>query len=61
VLDFIEFLKLKEKKGLKRNPLIEFITADADPEMTLDAVRKQLGGIKGNLADTIIKGREERV
>jgi len=22
VLDFIEFLKLKEKKGLRRNPLI---------------------------------------
>ena len=61
VLDFIEFLKLKGKKGLRRNPLIEFITADADPEMTLDAVRQQLSGIKGNLADTIIKGREERV
>ena len=27
---------------------------------TLDAVREQLGSIKGNLADTIIKGREER-
>ena len=61
VLDFIEFLKLKEKKGLKRNPLIEFITADADPEITLDTVRKQLSSIKGNLADTIIKGREERI
>ena len=61
VLDFIEFLELKEKKGLRRNPLIDFITAEADPEMTLDAVREQLGSIKGNLADTIIKGREERV
>ncbi len=61
VLDFIEFLKLKEKKGLRKNPLIEFITTDADPEITLDAVRQQLGGIKGNLADTIIKSREERV
>ena len=61
VLDFIEFLKLKGKKGLRGNPLIEFITTDADPEMTLDVVRQQLSGIKGNLADTIIKGREERV
>lgn len=61
VLDFITFLKLKEKKGLRKNPLIDFITADADPEMTLDAVRQQLSGIKGNLADTIIKSREERV
>ncbi len=61
VLDFIEFLKLKEKKGLRRNPLIEFITAEADPKMTLAAVREQLSSIKGNLADTIIKGREERV
>ena len=61
VLDFIEFLKLKEKKGLRRNPLIEFITAEADPKMTLDAVREQLSSIKGNLADTIIKDREERV
>jgi len=60
VLDFIEFLKLK-KKGLRRNRLIEFITAEADPKMTLDAVREQLSSIKGNLADTIIKGREERV
>jgi len=49
------------KKGLRRNPLIEFITAEADPKMTLDAVREQLSSIKGNLADTIIKGREERV
>ncbi len=61
VMDFIEFLKLKEKKGLRRNPLIEFITADADPEVTLDTVRRQLSSIKGNLADTIIKGREERI
>ncbi len=61
VLDFIEFLKLKEKKGLRRNLLIEFITAEADPKMTLAAVREQLSSIKGNLADTIIKGREERV
>ena len=61
VLDFIEFLKLKKKKGLRRNPLIDFITAEADPEITLNAVRQQLSGIKGNLADTIIKGREERV
>ncbi len=61
VLDFIEFLKLKEKKGLRKNPLIKFITAEADPEMTLDTVRKQLSSIKGNLADTIIKGREDRV
>ena len=61
VLDFITFLKLKEKKGLRKNPLIEFITTDADPEMTLDTVRQQLSGIKGRLADTIIKGREERV
>ncbi|MDA3915743.1 MAG: hypothetical protein PF690_02065 [Deltaproteobacteria bacterium] len=61
VLDFIEFLTLKQKKGLRRNPLIEFITTDADPEMTLHVVRQQLSGIKGNLADTIIKGREERV
>ncbi len=61
VLDFIEFLTLKEEKGLRRNPLIKFITTDADTEMTLDVVRQQLSGIKGNLADTIIKGREERV
>ena len=61
VLDFITFLKLKEKKGLRKNPLIDFITAEADPEMTLDTVRQQLSGIKGSLADTIIKGREERV
>ena len=61
VLDFIEFLKLKKKKGLRRNPLIDYIIMEADPEITLDAVRQQLGGIKGNLADTIIKGREERV
>ena len=61
VLDFIEFLKLKGKKGLRRNPLIDFITSEADPEMTLDAVRQQLSGIKGNLADTIVEGREERV
>jgi len=38
-----------------------FNTAETDPEMTMDAVREQLGSIKGNLADTIIKGREERV
>lgn len=25
VLDFIKFLELKEKKGLRRNPLIDFI------------------------------------
>jgi hypothetical protein len=61
VLDFIEFLKLNEKKGRRINPLIEFITAEADPEMTLDTVREQLSSIKGNLADTVIKGREERV
>ena len=61
VLDFIEFLELKEKKGLRRNPLIDFITAEADPEMTLDTVRKHLSSIKGNLADTIVEGREERV
>lgn len=61
VLDFIEFLELKKKKGLRRNPLIDFIAAEADPEMTLDAVREQLSSTKGNLADTIIKGREERV
>ena len=61
MLDFIEFLKLKEKQGLIRNPLIEFITTEADPKVTLDAVREQLSSIKGSLADTIIKGREERV
>ena len=61
VLDFIEFLELKKKKGLRRNPLIDFITTEADSEMTLDAVREQLSSIKGNLSDTIIKGREERV
>ena len=61
VLDFIEFLELKKKKGLRKNPLVDFITAEADSEMTLDAVREQLSGIKGSLADTIIKGREERV
>jgi len=61
VLDFIDFLKSKEKKGQIRNPLLEFITAEADPKVTLDAVREQLSSIKGNLADTIIKGREERV
>ncbi len=61
VLDFIEFLELKKTKGLGRNPLIDFITAEADPEMPLDTVREQLSSIKGNLADTIIKGREERV
>ena len=60
VLDFIEFLELKKKKGLRKNPLVDFITAEADSEMTLDAVREQLSGIKGSLADTIIKGREER-
>jgi hypothetical protein len=61
VLDFIEFIELKKKKGLRKNPLLDFITAEADSEMTLDAVREQLSGIKGSLADTIIKGREERV
>ena len=61
VLDFIEFLISREKKGVKKNPFIEFIASDADPEMTLDAVRQQLKGIKGNLADAIIKDREERV
>ena len=61
VLDFITFLKLKEKKGLRKTPLVDFTTTEADPEITLDAVRQQLSGIKGNLADTIIKDREERV
>ncbi len=61
VLDFIEFLKLKEKKDLRKNTLIEFVTAEADPKMTLDIVREQLSSIKGNLADIVIKGREERV
>ncbi len=61
VLDFIEFLKLKKTKGLRKNALIDFITTEADPEITLNAVRQQLSGIKGNLAATIIKGREERV
>ena len=61
VLDFIEFIELKKKKGLRRNPLIDFITAEADSDMTLNSVREQLSSIKGNLADTIIKGREERV
>jgi hypothetical protein len=61
VLDFIEFIELKKKKGLRKNPLLDFITAEADSEMTLDAVREQLSGIKGSLADIIIKGREERV
>ena len=61
VLDFIEFLVLKKKKGLRRNPLIDFVTEEADSEMTLNSVREQLSSIKGNLSDTIIKGREERV
>ena len=61
VIDFIEYLKLKEIEGTKRNPLMEFIMAEADPEMTLDDVREQLGGIKGNLSDTVAQGREERV
>jgi len=62
VLDFVEFLESKGKKGLRRNPLIDFITTEeADPEMTLDAVRKHLSSIKGNLADAIVEGREERV
>ena len=52
---------MKEKRALRRNPLIEFITAETDPQMTLDKVREQLSSIKGNLADTIIKGGEERV
>jgi len=50
VLDFIEFLESKGKKSLGRNPLIDFIKAEADPGMTLDTVRKHLGSIKGNLA-----------
>ena len=61
VLDFMEFLESKGGKGLRRNPLIDFITEEADPEMTLDTVRKHLSSIKGNLADTIVEGREERV
>ena len=61
VLDFIEFLELKKKKSLRKNLLIDFITAEADSEMTLNSVREQLSSIKGNLSDTIIKGREERV
>jgi hypothetical protein len=60
VLDFIEYLKSKETENL-RNPLLEFIMAEADPEMTLDSVRGELNGIKGNLSDTVIEGREERV
>ena len=60
VLDFIEYLKSKETKNV-RNPLLEFIMAEADPEMTLDNVRGELNGIKGNLSDTVIEGREERV
>ena len=61
VLDFIEYLKSKETKDRGRNPLMEFIMAEADATMTLDAVREQLSGIKGNLSDTIIEGREERI
>jgi len=60
-LDFIAYLKSKETKDLGRNPLIEFIMAEADTKMTLDAVREELSGIKGNLSDTIIEGREERI
>jgi hypothetical protein len=59
VLDFIEYLKSKETKNV-RNPLLEFIMAEADPEMTLDNVRGELNGIKGNLSHTVIEGREER-
>jgi len=59
-LDFIEYLKSKETKNV-RNPLLEFIMAEADPEMTLDDVRGELKGIKGNLSHTVIEGREERV
>jgi len=58
-LDFIEYLKSKETKDV-RNPLLKFIIAEADPEMTLDTVRKQLSSIEGNLADTIVQNREER-
>ncbi len=61
VLDFIAYLKSKETEDLGQNPLIEFITAEADPEMTLDTVREQLNSIKGNLADTVIECREERI
>ena len=61
VLDFIAYLKSKETEDLGQNPLIEFITAEADPEMTLDTVREQLTSIKGNLADTVIECREERI
>lgn len=61
VLDFIAYLKSKETEDLGQNPLLEFITAEADPEMTLDTVREQLNSIKGNLADTVIECREERI
>ncbi len=61
VLDFIAYLKSKETEDLGQNPLIEFITAEADPEMTLDTVREQLNSIKGNLADTVIECREGRI
>jgi len=61
VLDFIEYLKSKQTKDRGRNQLMAFIMAEADSTMTLDAVREQLSGIKGNLSDTIIEGREERI
>jgi len=61
VLDFITYLKLKETKNLRKNSLMEFIMTEADPVITLDMVHEQLRGIKGNLSDTIIEGREERV
>ncbi len=60
VLNFIKYLKLEDMRGSKTNPLIEFIMAEADPEITLDDVREQLGGIKGNLSDTVAHVREER-
>ena len=57
-------LQFEEKYHLKTGDFISRYEKDemeADPEMTLDAVRKHLSSIKGNLADTIVEDREERI
>jgi hypothetical protein len=58
VMDFIDFLQ--EKRGRTAGPFIRYIKEKADPQISLAQVRQELSPIKGNLAETISKQREER-
>ncbi len=56
VLNFMESVRTKPAE--KENPFLEAIIREADSEVTLNQVRKELSPIRGNLSDIIIEERE---